>query len=182
MPEQYDVFINGEEVGMVHVRRGILSVEVNGREIYNTPIQGDGEFRQYERGKFLGIIQSIILENIMEDIPNANTSETPEMPKMSIEEFRKSGYLREVNRQFFYPLGLALEVVVNDDGTETLGGIWDYRSDPEGMFFADGVLDDIAEEQFKKIDADREEKAKVRISKYGCDVQPFNKNIFNDQE
>ena len=53
--------------------------------------------------------------------------------RMDIKEFRAFGFLQEVNRQFFHPLGLALEVVVEDDGTERLGGIWDFRDDPEGI-------------------------------------------------
>ena len=56
---------------------------------------------------------------------------------ISIAEFREFGFLQEVNRQFFHPLGLALEVVIDDDGSETLGGIWDYRDDPEGVKFAE---------------------------------------------
>jgi hypothetical protein len=59
---------------------------------------------------------------------------------MDIAEFRESGYLQEANRLFFHPLGLALEVIVDDDGNEVLGGIWDYRSDPAGMFYGDDVI------------------------------------------
>lgn len=56
--------------------------------------------------------------------------------RMDIKEFREKGFLQEVNRQFFHPLGLALEVHINEDtGEETLGEIWDYRSDPEGIIF-----------------------------------------------
>lgn len=55
---------------------------------------------------------------------------------MPIEEFRKLGILHEVNRQFLHPLGLALEVVVDDDGNEKLSGIWDSRDDAEGIAFA----------------------------------------------
>jgi hypothetical protein len=41
---------------------------------------------------------------------------------MDIKEFREMGLLAEVNRTFFYPLGLALEITVEDDGTERLTG------------------------------------------------------------
>jgi len=54
---------------------------------------------------------------------------------MDIKEFREMGLLVELNRTFLHPLGLALEVVVNDDGTETIGGIWDSRDDPEGYLY-----------------------------------------------
>lgn len=41
--------------------------------------------------------------------------------KMNIKEFREKGYLQEVNRQFLHPLGLALEIEINDEGEEQLG-------------------------------------------------------------
>lgn len=62
-----------------------------------------------------------------------------EVKRIDIAEFRRDGYLQEVNRRFFHPLGLALEVVVEDDGSERLGGVWDYRDDPEGIYY-DGEL------------------------------------------
>ena len=63
--------------------------------------------------------------------------EGPALKRMDIAEFRSEGYLQEVNRQFFHPLGLALEVKITEDGIESLGGIWDYRDDPEGVFYDD---------------------------------------------
>lgn len=54
---------------------------------------------------------------------------------IDIKEFREAGYLQELNRQFLHPLGLALEVVQETDGTESIGGIWDYREDAEGMYY-----------------------------------------------
>lgn len=54
---------------------------------------------------------------------------------IDIKEFREQGYLQELNRQFLHPLGLALEVVIDDDGTERLGGIWDYREEDEGIYY-----------------------------------------------
>ncbi len=56
--------------------------------------------------------------------------------RMDIKEFVEFGFLHEVNRLFFHPLGLALEVVgYGENGEVKLGGIWDYRDDPEGMRF-----------------------------------------------
>jgi len=55
--------------------------------------------------------------------------------RISIKEFREKGYLQELNRRFLHPLGLALEVIVSEDGSEKLGGIWDYRDDKEGMHY-----------------------------------------------
>ena len=42
---------------------------------------------------------------------------------IDIKEFVSNGFLQEANRQFFHPLGLALEVRVNGDGEEHLSGI-----------------------------------------------------------
>ena len=58
-----------------------------------------------------------------------------ETKKIPISEFRNRGYLQELNRRFLHPLGLALEVVVAPDGSESLGGIWDSRGDDEGIFY-----------------------------------------------
>lgn len=38
--------------------------------------------------------------------------------KIDIKEFRESGYLQELNRTFLHPLGLALEVEIDDKGNE----------------------------------------------------------------
>ena len=60
--------------------------------------------------------------------------------RISIKEFRKLGFIQEINRRLLHPCGLALEVIVEEDGTECLGGVWDYRDDPEGMYYGDNVL------------------------------------------
>lgn len=57
-----------------------------------------------------------------------------EVKRIDIKEFREKGYLQELNRQFLHPLGLALEIII-DGESEKLGGIWDYRDDPEGIHF-----------------------------------------------
>ena len=64
-----------------------------------------------------------------------------EINRIDIKEFRRIGLLQEVNRQFFHPRGLALEVVTDlVTGAESLGGVWDYRGDPEGMGFDDDMI------------------------------------------
>ena len=60
---------------------------------------------------------------------------------MEIKEFVEKGFLQEVNRMFFHPLGLALAVKQNEDESWSLHEIWDYRDDPEGMFFGENVID-----------------------------------------
>jgi hypothetical protein len=58
-----------------------------------------------------------------------------EIKRINIKEFRELGLLAELNRTFLHPLGMALEVIVDDEGNEKLGGIWDYRDDPEGVLY-----------------------------------------------
>jgi len=65
---------------------------------------------------------------------------TSDIKRIDISEFRKKGFLQELNRTFLHPLGMALEVIVHEDESETLGGRWDYRNDTEGMSYADGVI------------------------------------------
>ena len=55
---------------------------------------------------------------------------------LDIKEFVDGGYLQEVNRQFFHPIGLALEVGIKEKEQEYyISGVWDYRDDPKGVYF-----------------------------------------------
>jgi uncharacterized protein YodC (DUF2158 family) len=74
------------------------------------------------------------------------------------------GYLQEANRQFFHPLGLALEV---KDGTIR---VWDYRDDPEGINFADKV--DLRAKADKVLRLEGERYA-TRKQALGYWIQPF---------
>lgn len=81
---------------------------------------------------------------------------TEEIKKIDIKEFREKGFLQEANRLFFHPLGLALSVYVDEDGNYTLDSVWDYREDPEGMFFGNNIIskekiDHVAELRASKI-------------------------------
>lgn len=90
-----------------------------------------------------------------------------EIKRMDIKEFRALGFLQEANRLFFHPLGLALEVIINDEtGDETLGGVWDYRDDPEGMLFGKGMIDIKKADQIKLL---RKSKTEIRIKTGECD-------------
>jgi len=97
-------------------------------------------------------------------------TEEPEVKRIDIKEFREFGYLHELNRGFLHPLGLALEVVVEDDGTERLGGVWDYRDDPEGMRFHEGTLNP---EKARRIAAERERRRPAREAALGYWQQPI---------
>jgi len=51
-----------------------------------------------------------------------------------------SGLLFTINQQLLHPLGMAMEIKFNDDGTKEFGGIWDYRDDPQGLLFDEETL------------------------------------------
>ena len=104
-----------------------------------------------------------------------------EIKRMDIREFKDAGFLQEVNRQFFHPHGLALEVVTDDETGECrLGGIWDYREDPEGLLFGDGV----DREKAQRVADERMRHVPTRLALfglapdfphilYGADVEPL---------
>lgn len=94
----------------------------------------------------------------------------PGINYMDLQEFIDEGYLHEVNRLVLHPLGLAIEVAINEDGTKRLGGIWDYRDDPEGMVFGDDLLSpekaiNVAKQMFAK--------KKERNDRLGYVIQPI---------
>lgn len=92
---------------------------------------------------------------------NAGVPVDPEHRRnLDVREFRTLGYLQEVNRLFMHPLGLALSVAINEDGTEQLGPIWDYRDDPEGLGFA-AMPDLVDEMHWKAARVEAERAAKV---------------------
>lgn len=90
-----------------------------------------------------------------------------EIKRMDIAEFRREGYLQELNRRFLHPLGLALEVAVEDDGTERLGGIWDCRDDPAGVYYGE-----IDWPKFDRIERLWREREPGRVARIGDMVQP----------
>jgi hypothetical protein len=100
------------------------------------------------------------------------TTGSDDIKRISITEFRSEGYLQELNRRFLHPLGLAIEVEIADDGTERLGGVWDYRDDPEGISF-DGL--DLAPHA-EHITALWNERRAARRSALGYMVQPAGTN------
>lgn len=104
--------------------------------------------------------------------------------KISIKEFRENGFLQEVNRQFLHPLGLALEVTINEDKSESLSGVWDYREDPEGIHYdlKNSDLDRIKkfQENFKAVEDLRTEKEKQRKKKLGYVVEPIPEDNMKD--
>ena len=65
-----------------------------------------------------------------------------EYKMLDLTEFRDAGFLLEVNRRFFHPLGLALAVTRDEETGDVTGiaGVWDCRDDPEGCLFGAGEL------------------------------------------
>lgn len=89
---------------------------------------------------------------------------------MSVKTFREFGFLHEVNRLFLHPLGLAIEVAIDDKTeVERFGAVWDYRDDPEGMLFADDTLN---VEKIDRVRAFADEKHAERLKLLGYVVQP----------
>jgi len=84
--------------------------------------------------------------------------------RISIRKFQELGFLQEVNRLVLHPLGLALEVVFNEDGTENFAEPWDYRDDPEGLLFMEDVVgDELAKIKAESIKNLRDSKKKSRL-------------------
>jgi hypothetical protein len=102
-----------------------------------------------------------------------------EQKHMDLTEFRDEGYLQELNRKFLHPLGLALEAYVDENGKVTdLGGIWDLRDDPEGIFFHSLA----SVESKKKASFVRKMRKKfslIRKERHGYCVQPVGHKIKN---
>ncbi len=84
--------------------------------------------------------------------------------RIDIKEFREMGLLQEINRQFLHPLGLALEVIIDEETEiESLGGIWDYREDDEGMTFGDGMINPEKVKNIKEFTKRQHKKRKETI-------------------
>lgn len=90
---------------------------------------------------------------------------------LDLKEFKTSGLLQEVNRQFFHPRGLALEVLVDHDGQVTgLGGIQDFRDDPEGVWM---VMDADRVARGNRVQAALDARVDARVERLGWLIQPL---------
>ena len=94
---------------------------------------------------------------------------------MDIKEFRKEGYLQEINRLFLHPMGLALEVKRDSDGNEILSGVWDCRHDNEGIAFTDNDSSDFIR-RAKSIETIYQNRLKRRIKNLGYGIQPIDES------
>jgi hypothetical protein len=90
---------------------------------------------------------------------------------MSIREFRDLGYLKELNRNFLHPLGLALAIREENDGEFSLDSIVDYRDDPEGMCYEESTL--LADPGKARYVAEQvKARYKARVERLGFWIQP----------
>lgn len=94
-----------------------------------------------------------------------------DIKRIDIAEFRDLGFLQEVNRRLLHPAGLALEIVREEDGSAHLGGVWDYRDDPEGIVFG-SLDDDDSRAKVAAVDEEIGRHAAAREALLGSTIQP----------
>jgi len=98
-----------------------------------------------------------------------------DIKRMAVNEFLELGVLQEVNRLLLHPMGLAIEVIVDDkDDSVVFGGVWDYREDPEGMIFGDDISEsDEWDKKIARVSDLFERKRKEREKIFGWHIQPI---------
>lgn len=82
-PEQYDAFLNGEQVGYLRLRHGEFRVDFpdsGGEMIYRASPKGDGIFERDERDYYLRFAVDAILKRIAN-----GPAHTPEAPDVEYE-------------------------------------------------------------------------------------------------
>lgn len=89
------------------------------------------------------------------------------MKYMNLDLFQQDGYLQEVNRLFFHPLGMALEFTRTANGEVYLSGIRDSRDDPEGIIF-DPPPD---QEVIERLTAEFAVRRQARLKGLGFEIQ-----------
>lgn len=92
---------------------------------------------------------------------------TDEITLVDPKELSESGILHEVNRLFFHPIGMALAVELEDDGTWSMVGVIDHRADAAGVTFA--TVDEDKVQKFKELQRKRH---RSRLRALGFYVQP----------
>lgn len=89
---------------------------------------------------------------------------------MTVKEFVDGGYLFKVNRDVLHPLGLALTIVEEDDGSCTFGEIMDCRDDLDGIIFDE--IDADLKHKHDLINAETTKRILPRSNALGYWVQP----------
>jgi hypothetical protein len=107
------------------------------------------------------------------------------MKYLDLREFRDSGYLQEVNRRFFHPLGLAMSVTSkNGDDKVVFTGIIDSREQEDGCIFDERVIDSKLEDYEDKalfVQGEMERRCERRRILLGYEIQPI-KRLDDGQE
>ena len=97
-----------------------------------------------------------------------------EAKTLSAKECQEIGFLQEVNRKFFHPLGLAMAVTIQDDGSSTFGPLLDIRDDPEGFYFGgDFDTDPATREKAARVAAELRRHLPGRQRLFGGEIQPL---------
>ena len=65
-------------------------------------------------------------------------------------------------------MGLALEIRIDEDEKYSLGGVWDFRGDPEGMAFG-MPIDPV---KVANVEAERQKHIEARKATLGWEIQP----------
>lgn len=107
------------------------------------------------------------------------------MKYIDLREFKDLGYLQEVNRRFFHPLGLAMAVSCkNGEDKVVFTGIVDSRGEEDGFIFDERCMDSKIEEYEDKamfIQGEWERKCEKRRINLGYEIQPI-KRLEEGQE
>lgn len=91
--------------------------------------------------------------------------------KMDLKEFVDFGYLQEVNRRFFHPVGLALAMIFDDDDVPTGEFcVLDDRDDPVGNWASPGVF---TKEKAIRVQAEFDKRLGPRVQALNGVVQPL---------
>ena len=90
--------------------------------------------------------------------------------EINLKEFRDFGYLQEVNRRFFHPLGLALVMdCEGEDDRQAQLAIQDFRHLNEGHQFPESL---ISIQKAERIEDEMEMRMRYRIKDLGWYEQP----------
>lgn len=130
--------------------------------------------------KAIQLFRETDVRTSISETQSSGESDMGEQPKrMTVSEFREQGYLQELNRLFLHPLGMALEVIVDEDtGEEHFGGVWDYRDDLEGIRFAKGAG---SRKKALAIRGEMDKAKSNRIQTLGYFIQPID-DLADDRE
>lgn len=87
-----------------------------------------------------------LIAQLAEQVRTRGVEPTEGVTYLHPTDFRDLGLLQEVNRLFFHPRGLALEVHADEEGRGSMApfmvvGVWDDRADPDGMWFGPDTID-----------------------------------------